>query len=259
MIAAYIALFISILCLIILSILLIKFKKLFSTDNILKKVQDLMEKRIKEIDTITYRDAQLIRETSKNVHEQMAQAEATMNKYQEAIQRLRKLIAQSEQISIGNLNESEIADYPKYTEKESESDYEGLSENEINFRKELKSYENIDSQNKMDFSEFNKIGSKIQKSDSLENVSDIENLSEINKPRQSTISPEDSRNQIEFDYSKLVKNRPKPSLDKIPKRQKQSFNDDVRILFNSGYNMEEIAKHLSCSTTEVQYVLDLGL
>ncbi len=201
----------------------------------MKKVQDLMERRIKEIDTLTYRDVQLIRDTSNNLNELINQTEENIAKYHEAAQRLKNLQAQVENFNISQQN------FNNYENLSS------LAKNNTNNNTYNSTY--IESSNHQD----NNFSKTIQTSDDKE--------SDKNKGVEKTANklPEDSRNQIEFDYSKYVKQQKKVSFDKIPKRQRQSFNDDVRMLFNSGYSVEDIAEQLSCSTTEIQYILDLGL
>ena len=40
---------------------------------------------------------------------------------------------------------------------------------------------------------------------------------------------------------------------------KRNFSSKVMSLFNSGYQVEQIAKELSCTVTEVQLIIDMGL
>ncbi|MCR4741829.1 MAG: hypothetical protein K5866_03030, partial [Treponema sp.] len=93
---AYIALILSIFVLFLLIILLIRFKKLFSTEKILEKITLYMEKRLTEINSITSRDLDLLRASSENIHNLLDESEVVMKKYQEATNRLRDVIAQSE-------------------------------------------------------------------------------------------------------------------------------------------------------------------
>ena len=48
----------------------------------------------------------------------------------------------------------------------------------------------------------------------------------------------------------------KPILNKSEKKGKQ-LNDNIKKLFNEGLEIEEIAKKLSCSITEVQFIIDM--
>lgn len=102
---AYISLFISIICLILLTVLLIRIKKIFSTQNIMKKVEALMNKRITEINRITFEDTQIVKESSKTIRNLIAKTDEDIKKYQEAAARLRNLLHQAEETE--NLNNSE--------------------------------------------------------------------------------------------------------------------------------------------------------
>ena len=93
---AYISLFFSLISLFLLVILLIRFKKLFSTEKILEKITQYMEKRLTEINSVTSRDLDLLRSSSENINNLLNESEEVMKKYQEATNRLRKVIAQSE-------------------------------------------------------------------------------------------------------------------------------------------------------------------
>lgn len=93
---AYVSLFFSLISLFLLVILLIRFKKLFSTEKILEKITQYMEKRLTEINSVTSRDLDLLRSSSENIHNLLNESEEVMKKYQEATNRLRKVIAQSE-------------------------------------------------------------------------------------------------------------------------------------------------------------------
>ena len=55
-----------------------------------------MEKRLTEINSVTSRDLDLLRSSSENIHNLLNESEEVMKKYQEATNRLRKVIAQSE-------------------------------------------------------------------------------------------------------------------------------------------------------------------
>ena len=101
---AYISLF-------VLVILLILFKKLFSTEKILEKITQYMDKRLTEINSVTSRDLDLLRSSSENIHNLLNESEEVMKKYQEATNRLRKVIAQSEKSDFNLLkNENKDSD-----------------------------------------------------------------------------------------------------------------------------------------------------
>ena len=125
---AYISLFFSLISLFLLIILLIRFKKLFSTEKILEKITQYMEKRLTEINSVTSRDLDLLRSSSENIHNLLNESEEVMKKYQEATNRLRKVIAQSEKSDF-NLLKNENKDSDLILELKQKTKNEKNSEN----------------------------------------------------------------------------------------------------------------------------------
>ena len=125
---AYISLFFSLISLFLLVILLIRFKKLFSTEKILEKITQYMEKRLTEINSVTSRDLDLLRSSSENIHNLLNESEEVMKKYQEATNRLRKVIAQSEKSDF-NLLKNENKDSDLILELKQKTKNEKKSEN----------------------------------------------------------------------------------------------------------------------------------
>ena len=125
---AYISLFFSLISLFLLVVLLIRFKKLFSTEKILEKITQYMEKRLTEINSVTSRDLDLIRSSSENIHNLLNESEEVMKKYQEATNRLRKVIAQSEKSDF-NLLKNKNKDSDLILELKQKTKNEKKSEN----------------------------------------------------------------------------------------------------------------------------------
>ena len=124
---AYISLFFSLISLFLLVILLIRFNKLFSTEKILEKITQYMEKRLTEINSVTSRDLDLLRSSSENIHNLLNESEEVMKKYQEATNRLRKVIAQSEKsdfnlLKNGNKDSDLILELKQKTKNEKKSE-----------------------------------------------------------------------------------------------------------------------------------------
>ena len=65
--AAYIALFISLVSLILMIVILIRFKKLFSTDAIIDKTKSQMNRVIMDVNNNANRDIELINESSRRL------------------------------------------------------------------------------------------------------------------------------------------------------------------------------------------------
>lgn len=83
-------------------VLLIRFKKLFSTDDILNQTQKKVEQMIREIDNVADRDTYLAKETTKRIQNITEDAERKMELFREATQRLRDMIAEADRINKGH-------------------------------------------------------------------------------------------------------------------------------------------------------------
>lgn len=62
---------------------------------------------------------------------------------------------------------------------------------------------------------------------------------------------------LETDVIDGVISPPKIHFSENPIVYEKSFNEKVMELYNEGFNVEDISLKLSCSTTEVQFVLDM--
>ena len=87
--------------LILWAILLIRFKRIFSTDKIVEKTEQQLNHLIKEIDMAADRDTYLAKETSKRINNEIEEAERKMELFQEATNRLRDMIAEADKINKG--------------------------------------------------------------------------------------------------------------------------------------------------------------
>lgn len=87
-----------------------------------------MEKRLTEINSVTSRDLDLLRSSSENIHNLLNESEEVMKKYQEATNRLRKVIAQSEKSDF-NLLKNENKDSDLILELKQKTKNEKNSEN----------------------------------------------------------------------------------------------------------------------------------
>ncbi len=83
-------------------VLLIRFKKLFSTEDIVNQTQKKIEHLIREIDNAADRDTYLAKETTKRIQTIIDDAENKMELFKEATQRLRDMIAEADRINKGS-------------------------------------------------------------------------------------------------------------------------------------------------------------
>ena len=91
--AAYIAIFLSLVCIILMIIILIRFKKLFSTDAIIDKTKTQMNRVIMDVNNNANRDLELLNESSRRLRALLNEADKKMESFREASQLLRNLLA----------------------------------------------------------------------------------------------------------------------------------------------------------------------
>ena len=94
--ATYIALFLSLVSLLLMIIILVRFKKLFSTDSIIDKTKSQMNRVIMDVNNNANRDLELINESSRRLRALLNEADKKMENFKEATQLLRNSIAEAE-------------------------------------------------------------------------------------------------------------------------------------------------------------------
>ena len=94
--AAYIALFISLVSLILMIVILVRFKKLFSTDAIIDKTKAQMNRVIMDVNNNANRDLELINDSSRRLRALLNEADVKMGHFREASELLRNTIAEAE-------------------------------------------------------------------------------------------------------------------------------------------------------------------
>ena len=208
--------------LILWAILLIRFKRLFSTDKIVEKTEQQLNHLIKEIDMAADRDTYLAKETSKRIKSEIEEAERKMELFQEATNRLRDMIAEADRINKGK----------KYTIKEV-PDPDASYELKISNKKPEQG--NLFEQNNDTYSDIKKTKS-IQKNETIV-TPDGAAYQEV--PLVITKVYDDEQNKL------------------TEAERKKNMTATVQKLFAQGYSAEDIAKKLDCSITEVQFIIDL--
>ena len=208
--------------LILWAILLIRFKRIFSTDKIVEKTEQQLNHLIKEIDMAADRDTYLAKETSKRIKNEIEEAERKMELFQEATNRLRDMIAEADKINKGQ----------KYTIKpvvDPDSAYE------INVSNKKPEQGNLFEQNNDTYSDIKK-SKPVQKNETI-------------------VTPDGAAYQeVPLIITKVYDDEPKKMTD-AEKRKQLSMN--VRRLFSDGLTADEISQKLNCSITEVQFIIDL--
>ena len=203
-------------------VLLIRFKKLFSTDKIIEKTEQNLNHLIKEIDMAADRDTYLAKETSKRIKNQIEDAERKMELFQEATNRLRDMIAEADKINKGQ----------KYTIKPA---VDPDSAYEVNISKSKPEQGNLFDQNDSVYTK--PAGRKsIQKNETI-------------------ITPDGAAYQeVPLIITKVYDEKPHAQTEE---EKKKSMALNVRSLYSEGMNAEEIAQKLNCSIPEVQFIIDM--
>ena len=96
--AAYIALFISLVSLILMIVILVRFKKLFTTDSIIEKTKSQMNRVIIDVNNHANRDLELLNESTRRIKALLNDADKKMESFREASELLRGTIAEAEKI-----------------------------------------------------------------------------------------------------------------------------------------------------------------
>ena len=208
--------------LILWAILLIRFKKLFSTDKIVEKTEQQLNHLIKEIDMAADRDTYLAKETSKRIKNEIENAERKMELFQEATNRLRDMIAEADKINKGQ----------KYTIKPA---VDPDTAYEINIQNKKPEQGNL-------FEQSNDTYSNVQTQNSIQK-------------NETIVTPEGAAlHEIPLIITKVYDEK-ETKMTEAEKRKQLSLN--VRRLFSEGLSADEISQKLNCSITEVQFIIDL--
>ena len=240
--AAYIALFISLVSLILMIVILVRFKKLFSTDAIIDKTKAQMNRVIMDVNNNANRDLELINDSSRRLRALLNEADKKMETFREATQLLRTTIAEAEKVGRahsgrGGLVESErFADIKPVGQKPKKNPYidpdssyrvtngipaqQGSLFDEPEEKSILKD-ETVVTQDGAAFKEVPVLNAKVY-DDKLGAI----------KTQQTILA---AQNQ----------------------NADRSLQDKVEKLFKQGMQIDDIAAELSCSTSEVQFIIDM--
>ena len=233
--ATYIALFLSLVSLILMIVILIRFKKLFSTDAIIDKTKAQMNRVITDVNNNANRDLELINESSRRLRALLNEADKKMETFREATQLLRNMIAEAENVKAGHKNKS------IFVESERFSDIKPVGQ-----KTKKNTYINPDD------------------SFAVTNNAPSHQGSLFDEPEVKTVLKDETVvTQEGAAYKEVPLINTKVYDDKItwtqkPKTSSESpLKEKVEKLFNQGMQIEDIAAELSCPTSEVQFIIDM--
>ncbi len=232
--AAYIALFFSLVSLILMIVILVRFKKLFTTDSIIEKTKAQMNRLVIDVNNHANRDLELINESTRRMKQLLNEADKKMESFREASELLRGTIAEAEKT--GGKRSSKIV----YAENEKLAEIKPLGQ-----RTKKNPYIDPDSAYRV-------------KNDSSQQRSLFDEPEEAGILKDETVvTPEGAAyKEVPLIITKVYEDKPGAPSSAAAKSDR-TLKEKVEKLFNQGMQIEDIAAELSCSTSEVQFIIDM--
>ncbi len=231
--AAYIALFISLVSLIIMIVILVRFKKLFTTDSIIEKTKAKMNRLVIDVNNHANRDIELLNESTRRLKILLNEADKKMESFREASELLRGTIAEAEKS--GSKRSSKII----YAENEKLSEIKPVGQ-----KSKKNPYIDPDSSYRV-------------KNDSSQQRSLFDDQEEESILKDETVVTPDGAayKEVPLIITKIYED--KPGNQKAASKSDRTLKENVERLFNQGMQIDDIAAELSCSTSEVQFIIDM--
>lgn len=241
--ASYIAIFLSLVCIILLIILLARFKKYFSPDSVIEKARIQMNKMVSDINNQTNRDLELIREANRRVKALLSDADQKMDQFKQATDRLREMIAIADKL------EEQYEKPQLYYENKNISNIKPVGQ----YKRNIATQNYTNNQNVDPNASFQLTTAR--QGSLFDEEADFQPESKSILKDETTVTPDGAAyKEVPLIVTKIFDE--KPVINKTEKQGKQ-LNENIRKLFSQGYQVEEIAKKLSCSITEVQFIIDM--
>ena len=219
--ASYIAIFLSLVSIILMIIILIRFKRLFSADSIIEKTKSQMNRVIMDVNNNANRDLELINDSTRRLKALLNDAEKRMESFREASQLLRDMIAEVEKA--GNNRQKRIDPDTSYRVRNSAAG----------------------------------TGNENQRS-LFDDVEEPQN--DILKD-ETIVTPDGAAyKEVPLIITKVYDDKTTASIEsKVSGDSKPEKNIKERVekLFNQGMQIEDIAQELSCPVSEVQFIIDI--
>lgn len=226
---SYIAIILSSISIFLLMIVLIKFNKKYSNDAISKKIEKKVEFFITDLNRNANRDLELLKESSKRARMIINEADQKMEDFKEATQRLRDMIAEVDKITVAKNNESII--YNKNLENIKPVGYEETK------------VPNIDPDASYKIN-------KIQQGSLFEEENPKEYES-ILKDETKVMPDGAAYKEVPLIITKVFDDKT------ISEKSQKSLKERAEKLFYQGMQINDIAAELSCSISEIQFIIDM--
>ena len=231
--AAYIALFIALVSLILMIVILVRFKKLFSTDAIIEKTKSQMNRVIMDVNNNANRDLELINESSRRLRALLNEADKKMESFREATQLLRDTIAEAEKAGRGRSVKTAFVENERFAEIKP-----------VGQKTKKNPYIDPDA------------SYTINKNTSIQQGSLFDEPEEKSILKDETVVTPDGAAYKEVPL--IVTKVYDDSKDTVKEQNtNNSLKEKVEKLFNQGMQVDDIAQELSCPASEVQFIIDM--
>ena len=226
---AIIAIIISSISIVLMSVILIRFKKLFSTDSIIEKTKNQMNRVIIDVNSNANRDIELINEATKRTRALLNDSDKKMENFREATQRLRDMIAEAEKVTNNSgkklvyVNEERLPDIKPVGKKNNTN---GYINPDSSYR--INSFSSTENQKSL----FDDVDTGILTDETI-------------------ITPEGAAyKEVPLIITKIYD-------DTKTAKSNKPLKERVEKLFHEGMKVEDIAVELSCSISEVQFIIEM--
>lgn len=233
--AAYIALFIALVSLILMIVILLRFKKLFSTDAIIEKTKSQMNRVIMDVNNNANRDLELINESSRRLRALLNEADKKMESFREATQLLRDTIAEAEKAGKGRAVKTAFVENERFAEIKP-----------VGQKTKKNPYIDPDA------------SYKVNKNASVQQGSLFDEPEEKSILKDETVITPDGAayKEVPLIVTKVYDDS-KDAVKNQTSNSNSSLKEKVEKLFNQGMQVDDIAQELSCPASEVQFIIDM--
>lgn len=210
-------------------VFLLKFKSLFSTEDIIEKTRSELNKLVMDINNNTDRNITVYNESSRNLKKIIAEAESKVNLLENRIKLLNDEIQKN---NLTNVLQTNISQKKKSSHK---------------IQEVANAYKNNGITSKSSFS-LTDAGKEITNNSIQKSLFD--DNSSVDTVANVTVNPDGTS------YAGIPIVMPTVFATDTPVQLKDDLKTRIVKLYEQGKSIEEIAAELSCSTTEVQFVID---
>ena len=210
-------------------VFLLKFKSLFSTEDIIQKTRNELNKLVMDINNNTDRNITIYNESSKNLKKIIAEAENKVNFLENRIKLLNDEIHKN---NLANVLQTNVSQKKKTSHKMQEV---------------ASAYKNNGITSKSSFA-LTDAGKEITNNSVQKSLFD--DNSTVDTVANVTVNSDGTS------YVGIPIVMPTVFATETPVQLKDDLKTRIVKLYEQGKSIEEIASELSCSTTEVQFVID---